>query len=69
MNFDIQRASDGFIPDAIETVDVSSIGELQSIAEKYKGINPKNSNSWTGKHTLIVDFESHIITIYDDYVE
>lgn len=37
--------------------------------DKYKGVNPKNSNSWTGKHTLIVDFESHIITIYDDYVE
>lgn len=69
MKFDIQRASDGFIPDAIETVDISSIDELQAIAEKYKGVNPKNSNSWTGKHTLIVDFESHIITIYDDYVE
>ena len=38
-------------------------------ADKYKGVNPKNSNSWTGKHTFIVDFESHIITIYDDYVE
>lgn len=69
MKFQIQRASDGFIPDAIEIVDVSSIYELQSIADKYKGVNPKNSNSWTGKHTLIVDFESHIITIYDDYVE
>lgn len=69
MKFQIQRASDGFIPDIIETVDVSSINELQSIADKYKGVNPKNSNSWTGKHTLIVDFESHIITIYDDYVE
>lgn len=69
MKFQVQRASDGFIPDAIETVDVSSINELQYIAEKYKGVNPKNSNSWTGKHTLIVDFESHIITIYDDYVE
>lgn len=69
MKFQIQRASDGFIPDAIETVDVSSIDELQSIVDKYKGVNPKNSNSWTGKHTLIVDFERHIITIYDDYVE
>lgn len=69
MEFQIQRASDCFIPDAIETVDISSIDELQSIAEKYKGVNPKNSNSWIGKHTLIVDFESHIITIYDDYVE
>lgn len=69
MKFQIQRASDGLCPDTIETVDVSSIDELQSIADKYKGVNPKNSNSWTGKHTLIVDFESHIITIYDDYVE
>lgn len=69
MKFQIRRASDGFCPDTIETVDISSIDELQSIAEKYKRVNPKNSNSWTGKHTLIVDFESHIITIYDDYVE
>lgn len=69
MKFQIQRASYGLVPDAIEIVDVSSINELQAIAEKYKGVNPKNSNSWTGKHTLIVDFESHIITIYDDYVE
>lgn len=69
MKFQIQRASDGLVPDAIETVDISSIDELQSIADKYKGVNTKNSNSWTGKHTLIVDFESHIITIYDDYVE
>ena len=69
MKFQIQRAYDGLCPDTIETVDVSSIDELQSIAEKYKGVNPKNSNSWTGKYTLIVDFESHIITIYDDYVE
>lgn len=69
MKFQIQRASDGLVPDAIEIVDVSSIDELQSIADKYKGVNLKNSNSWTGKHTLIVDFESHIITIYDDYVE
>jgi hypothetical protein len=69
MKFEIKRASDGLVPDTIETVDISSIDELQAIAEKYKGINPKNSNSWTGKHTLIVDFESHIITIYDDYVE
>lgn len=69
MKFQIQRASDGLLPDAIKTVNVSSIDELQSIAEKYKGVNPKNSNSQTGKHILIVDFESHIITIYDDYVE
>lgn len=69
MKFQIQRASDGLVPDAIEIVDVSSIDELQSIAEKYKGVNPKNSNSWTGKHSLIINFESHIITIYDDYVE
>lgn len=69
MKFQVQRASDGLVPDTIETVDVSSIDELQSIVDKYKGVNPKNSNSWTGKHTLIVEFESHIITIYDDYVE
>lgn len=69
MKFQVQRASDGLVPDTIKTVDVSSIDELQSIADKYEGVNPKNRNSWTGKHTLIVDFESHIITIYDDYVE
>lgn len=69
MKFQVQRDSDGLVPDTIETVDISSIYELQSIADKYKGVNPKNSNSWIGKHTLIVDFESHIITIYDDYIE
>lgn len=69
MKFQIQRASDGLVPDAIEIVDVSSIDELQSIADKYKGVNPENYNGWQGKHSLIVDFESHIITIYDDYVE
>lgn len=54
MKFQIQRASDGLFPNTIETVDVSSIDELQSIADKYKGVNPKNSNGWTGKHTLML---------------
>lgn len=69
MKFEIKRASDGLIPDAIETVDISFIDELQDIAEKYKGINPENHNGWQGKHSLIVDFVGHTITIYDDYVE
>ena len=69
MEFKIQRASDGLVPDTIETVDISSIDELQDIAEKYKGINPENYNGWQGKHSLIVDFVGHTITIYDDYVE
>lgn len=69
MKFEIKRASDGLVPDTIETVDVSSIDELQDIAEKYKGINPENYNGWQGKHSLIVDFVGHTITIYDDYVE
>lgn len=69
MKFQIQRASDGLVPDDIETVDVSSIDELNSIAEQYKGINPENYNGWQGKHSLIINFESRIITIYDDYVE
>ena len=69
MKFQIQRASDGLCPDTIETVDISSVDELQSIAETYKGINPENYNGWQGQHSLIIDFKNHIITIYDDYVE
>lgn len=69
MKFKIQRASDGLVPDTIETVDISSIDDLDSIAEQYKGINPENYNGWQGKHSLIVDFVGHTITIYDDYVE
>lgn len=69
MKFQIRRASDGLISDTIETVDISSIDELNSIAEQYKGINPENYNGWQGKHSLIVDFVGHIITIYDDYIE
>lgn len=69
MKFKIQRASDGLVPDTIETVDVSSIDELNTIAEQYKGINPENYNGWQGKHSLIINFESRTITIYDDYIE
>lgn len=69
MKFEIKRASDGLVSDTIETVDISSIDELQDIAEQYKGINPENYNGWQGKHSLIVDFVGYTITIYDDYVE
>ena len=69
MKFKIQRASDGLISDIIETVDVSSIDELNTITEQYKGINPENYNGWQGKHSLIINFENRTITIYDDYIE
>ena len=69
MKFDIQRASDGLFADPIETVDINSIEDIKFIAKKYEGVNPNNTNGWTGKHTLIIDFESHIITVYDDYIE
>lgn len=69
MKFQVQRASDGLVPDTIETVDVNSIDELNTIAEQYKGINPENYNGWQGKHSLIINFESRTIMIYDDYIE
>lgn len=69
MKFDVGHASDGLGFTSIETIDINSIDELKSIAEKYKGVNPKNHNSWKGNHELIIDFIAHTITVYDDYVE
>ena len=69
MKFDVGRASDGLGFTSIETVDINSIEDLNAIAEKYKGVNPKNHNSWNGNHELIIDFTEHTITIYDGYVE
>ena len=36
---------------------------------KYKGVNPKNHNSWKGNHELIINFTAHTIIVYDGYVE
>lgn len=45
MKFDVGRASDGLGFTPIETVDINSIEDLNAIAKKYKGVNPKNPNS------------------------
>lgn len=69
MKFDVGRASDGLGFTPIEIVEINSIEDLNTIAEQYKGINPENYNSWQGKHSLIINFESRTIIIYDDYIE
>ena len=69
MKFDVGRASDGLGFTPIETVEINSIEDLDAIAEKYKGVNPKNPNSWKGNHELIINFTAHTIIVYDGYVE
>lgn len=54
MKFEILKASDLYYT---EDIIINSLEDLQALYEQY------------GREALIIDFDLHEITIYDDYME
>lgn len=63
MEFTLRKASDW---DFEETVEINTLEDLKELQEKYK--IPDNPGIWENP-SLIINFNTHIIEIYDYYRE
>lgn len=63
MEFTLMKSSDW---DFEETVEINTLEDLKGLQDKYK--IPDNTENWENP-PLIINFNSHIIEIYDYYRE
>lgn len=63
MKFTLMKSSDW---DFEETVEINTLEDLKELQDKYK--IPDNTETWKNP-SLIINFNTHIIEIYDYYRE
>ena len=64
MIFELSKSSDW--SEEVKDIEINTIDDLEKLQEEYA--IPKNSDNWKNP-SLIIDFKSKTIEIYDNYRE